>query len=166
MPNDRAKFRGTITHMSPYVTVKMVPPHSVNTGVKKRPNSLGRRNDLVAIMETFTNSTMFTSMCRGGGWWKMAEPNAGFRIACRSPLCRVITACRFMVTAQRPCRFGLSQSGIASELNSAVCNLPQWAKWGVINLLARRCLPLGHPSVASGACAVVQISSSKRKSGK
>ena len=31
----------------------------------------------------------------------------------------------------------------------------------VIDLLARRCLPLSHPSLASDACAVVQISSSK-----
>ena len=31
---------------------------------------------------------------------------------------------------------------------------------------AWRCLPLGHPSAASGACAVVQISSSKRQCGK
>ena len=34
----------------------------------------------------------------------------------------------------------------------------------VIELLARRCLPLGHPSAASGACAVANTSS-KRQCG-
>ena len=33
----------------------------------------------------------------------------------------------------------------------------------VIDLLARRCLPRGHPCAASGACAVQQISSSWRQ---
>ena len=68
---------------------------------------------------------------------------------------------------QWPRCFGLSSSGIAPELNwsqlYAICRSGQSGK--VIDLLARRCLPLGHPSVASGACAVIQISSSKRQSG-
>ena len=34
-----------------------------------------------------------------------------------------------------------------------------------INLLARRCLPLGHPLAASGTCTVAQISPSKQQSG-
>ena len=59
----------------------------------------------------------------------------------------------------------LSPSGIAPELNriqlSAICRGGKSGK--VIDLFARRCLPLGHPSAASGACAVVQISSSKRR---
>ena len=62
----------------------------------------------------------------------------------------------------------LSPSGIAPELNriqlSAICCGGQSGK--VINLLAWCCLPLGHPSAASGACVVEQISSSKRQCGK
>ena len=58
----------------------------------------------------------------------------------------------------------LSPSGIAPELNriqlSAICRGGQ--SGSVIDLLARRCLPLGHPSAASDACAVVQILSSKQ----
>ena len=57
----------------------------------------------------------------------------------------------------------LSPSGIAPAWNriklSAVCRCVQRDR--VINLLARCCLPLGLPSVVSGACAVVQISPSK-----
>ena len=62
----------------------------------------------------------------------------------------------------------ISASGIAPELNRsqlyAICHGGQSGK--VIDLLARRCLSLGHPSVASGACAVEQISSSKWQCGK
>ena len=62
----------------------------------------------------------------------------------------------------------LPPSGIAPELNriqlSAICRGGQSGK--VIDLLAWRCLPLGHPSAASGTCAVVQIPSSKRQCGK
>ena len=69
-------------------------------------------------------------------------------------------ACCFRVAAL----FGyaalaLSPSGIAPELNriqlSVICRDGQSGK--VIDQLARPCLPLGHPSAASGACAVVQI---------
>ena len=50
-------------------------------------------------------------------------------------------------------------------MKSTVCGLLQVGKAaGVIDLLAGRCLPLGHHSVAIGACAVVQISSSKGQS--
>ena len=53
-----------------------------------------------------------------------------------------------------------SPSGIAPELNriqlSAICRGGQSGK--VIDLLAWCCLPLGHPSAASGACAVIQNS--------
>ena len=62
----------------------------------------------------------------------------------------------------------LLPSDIAPDLNwsqlYAICRGGQSGK--VIDLLARRWLPLGHPSAASGACAVIQISSSKRQSGK
>ena len=94
--------------------------------------------------------------------------NAGFRLACRSPLCHVIIACCFRVAAlSGHAALALSPSGIAPELNtiqlSVICHSGQSGK--VINLLARRCLPLGHPSAASGACAVVQKSPSKRQCG-
>ena len=49
---------------------------------------------------------------------------------------------------------------------SAICRGGQSGK--VIDLYWQdvACLPLGHPSAASGACAVVQISSSKQQCGK
>ena len=106
-------------------------------------------------------------------YFMLDRTNVGFRLACRLPLTALplrcmITACRFMVyKSQRPCHFGLSLSGIAPELNRSlyvICCGGQSGK--VIDLLARRCLPLGHPSAASGACAVVQISSSKQQCGK
>ena len=85
------------------------------------------------------------------------------------PLCRVIIACCFRVAAlSGNAALALSPSGIAPELNriqlSAICRGGQSGK--VIDLLAWHCLPLGHPSAASGACAVEQISSSKRQCGK
>ena len=85
------------------------------------------------------------------------ETNAGFRLACRSPLRRMISACFF----------DLSPSGIAPELNwSQLCAICRGGQSGkVIDLLARRYLPLGRFSAASDACAVVQISSSKRQCG-
>ena len=100
---------------------------------------------------------------------KCIKSNAGFRLACRLPLCRVIIACCFRVAAlSGNAALALSPSGIAPELNriqlSAICRSGQSGK--VIDLLAWRCLPLGHPSAASGACAVEQISSSKRQCGK
>ena len=77
------------------------------------------------------------------------------------PLYRMIIACCFRVTAlSGHVALALSPSGIASELNriqlSAVCCCGH--RGGIINLLARRCLPLsiGLPSAASGTCAVVQ----------
>ena len=57
--------------------------------------------------------------------------NAGFRLACRLPLCRVIIACCFRVAAlSGNAPLALSPSGIAPELNriQPVCNLPRWAK--------------------------------------
>ena len=82
------------------------------------------------------------------------------------PLCRVIIACCFRVAAlSSNAALALSPSGIAPELNriqlSAICRGGQSGK--VIDQLAWRCLPLGHLSAASGACAVEQISSSKRQ---
>ena len=69
------------------------------------------------------------------------------------------------LSAATPLRLITGPSGIASELNwsqlYAICRGGQSSK--VIDLLARRCLPLGYHSAASDACAVVQISSSKRQ---
>ena len=84
------------------------------------------------------------------------------------PLRRVIIACCFRVAAlSGHVALVLSPSGIAPDLNrihlSAICRGGQSSK--VIDLLARRCSPLGYPSAASGACTVVQISSAKRQRG-
>ena len=81
-------------------------------------------------------------------------------------LCCVIIACCFRVAAlSGHAVLAFSLSDIAPELNkiqlSVVCRGGQSGK--VIDLLARRCLLLCHPSAASGACAVEQISSSKRQ---
>ena len=100
-----------------------------------------------------------TELC----WFQTSLPLAAL------PLCRVIIACCFRVTAlSGNAALALSPSGIAPELNriqlSAICRGGQSGK--IIDLLAWRCLPLGHPSAASGACAVEQISSSKRQCGK
>ena len=95
-------------------------------------------------------------------WFQTSLPLAAL------PLRRVIIACCFRVAAlSGHAALPLSPSGIAPELNriqlSANCPVGQSGK--VIDLLAWRCLPLGHPSVASGACAVVQKSPSKRQYG-
>ena len=86
------------------------------------------------------------------------------------PLRRVIIACCFRVTAlSGHIALALSPtlSGITPELNrihlSAICRGRQSGK--VIDLLARCCSPLGLPSAASGACAIVQKSPSKRQCG-
>ena len=100
------------------------------------------------------------------------EPNAAFRLSlplATLPLCCVIIACCFRVAAlSGNAALALSPSGIAPELNriqlSAICRCGQSGK--VIDLLAWRCLLLGRPSAASGACAVEQMSSSKRQCGK
>ena len=60
-------------------------------------------------------------------------PNAGFRLACRSPLCRVIIACCFRVAAlSGNAASTLSPSGIAPKLNriqlSAICRGRQSGK--------------------------------------
>ena len=107
----------------------------------------------------YCQSFLFCPYC----WFQTSLPLAAL------PLCRVIIACCFRVAAlSGNAALALSPSGIAPELNriqlSAICRGGQSGK--VIDLLAWRCLPLGHPSAASGACAVEQISSSKRQCGK
>ena len=59
--------------------------------------------------------------------------NAGFRLTCRSPLCRVIIACCFRVAAlSGNAALALSPSGIAPKLNriqlSAICRGGQSGK--------------------------------------
>ena len=97
-----------------------------------------------------------TALC----WFQTSLPLAAL------PLHRTIIACCFMVySSQRPRCFGLSPSGIAPELNwSQLYVICRGGKSGkVIDLLARRCLPFGHPSAASGACTNEQISSSSKR---
>ena len=100
-----------------------------------------------------------TTLC----WFQTNLPLAAL------PLRRVIIACCFRVAAlSGNAALAFHRAAIAPELNriqlSAICRGGQSGK--VIDLLAWRCLPLGHPSAASGACAVEQISSSKRQCGK
>ena len=100
--------------------------------------------------------------------WSVLENyhiNAGFRLACRSPLCRYVTWSPLTVSwlqlsVAMPLWLITERHHSQVELNPlyAICHGRQSGK--VIDLLARRCLPLGHPSAASGTCAVVQISSS------
>ena len=71
--------------------------------------------------------------------WK---PNAGFRLACRSPLCRVIIVCHFRVPAlSGNAALALPPSGIAPELNriqlSVICRGGQRSK--VIDWLDAAC---------------------------
>ena len=119
-----------------------------------------QRNLLVCRRNNSKNHTDVTAeLC----WFQTSLPLAAL------PLCRVIIACCFRVAAlSGNAALALSPSGIAPKLNriqlSAICRGGQSSK--VIDLLAWRCLPLGHPSAASGACAVEQISSSKRQCGK
>ena len=101
-------------------------------------------------------SKMALNFSRPSCSWVIDQNNilhdyAGFRLACRSLLCRMIIACCFRVVAlSGHAAFDLSPSGITPELNriqlSAICRGGQSGK--VIDLLARRCLPLGHPSAA------------------
>ena len=94
-------------------------------------------------------------------------PYAGFRLACRSPLCSYAAWSPFAVSelqlsAETP--LWLYHRAASNRIQlSAICRGGQSGK--VIALLARRCLPLDHPSAASGAFAVEQISSSKRQCG-
>ena len=133
---------------------------------------------LANVWDLCLNCVVFLQLKWRSGYWLLIfstyprinlAPYAGFRLACRSPLCRVIIACCFRVaTLSGNAALALSPSGIAPELNriqlSAICRGGQSGK--VIDLLAWRCLPLGHPSAASDACAVELISSSKRQCGK
>ena len=82
------------------------------------------------------------------------------------PFDRLITACRFRVAAlSGETALAFSPRGIAPKLNR--CQLYAVYRCGQngenIDWSVKRCLPLGLLSAASGACAVVQISSSKRQ---
>ena len=93
---------------------------------------------------------------------------AGFRLACRLPLCRYapwssLAVSELQLSAATP--LWLYHRAALNRIQLfAICRGGQSGK--VIDLLAWRCLPLGHPSAASGAWAVEQISSSKRQCGK
>ena len=68
------------------------------------------------------------------------------------PLRRVITACRFMVT-DLSSHTALVYHREQSLQSWIEVNCLRSAAVG-INLLARRCLPLRHPSAAGGACTI------------
>ena len=105
------------------------------------------------------NECLSSSVC----WFQTNLPLAALLLR------RVIIACCFRVAAlSGNAVLAFHRAAIAPELNriqlSAICRGGQSSK--VIDLLAWRCLPLGHPSAASDACAVELISSSKRQCGK
>ena len=120
-----------------------------------------------------TYSLVLRSSLRvNNGPYSRKRNNAGFRLRCRSPLCRYaawssLAVSELQLSAATPLWLFTERQSLP-ELNriqlSAICRGGQSGK--VIDLLAWRCLPLGHPSAASDACAVVQISSSKRQCGK
>ena len=100
---------------------------------------------------------------------------AGFRLTCRLPHCRFAAWSSLAVSELQ------LSAATPLWLYHRAASLPSWIEFNClrsaavgkaarlsINWLdaAWRCLPLGHPSAASGACAVVQISSSKRQCGK
>ena len=76
---------------------------------------------------------------------------AGFRLACHYVAWSLLAVSWLQLSAATPLEL------------YAICRGGQSGK--VIDLMARRCLPLagplGHPSAANGACTVVQMSSSK-----
>ena len=80
-------------------------------------------------------------------------PNAGFKLACRSPLCRVITACCFMVTALAATLLWLNTKWHHSrvELKSTVCDLLQWAKWQGYRFIGKTLLA-AWPSLCGKWC--------------
>ena len=87
--------------------------------------------------------------------------NAAFILARRLPHWRYAADHRWLFQtyiSQRPRRFGFHRAAPLSKLNwsqlSAICRSGQ--SGGVIDLLARRCLPLDDPSAVNGFCAVVQ----------
>ena len=135
------------------------------------PNTIDHNHTFVLIALSLWNKKLEIR-----NLWTDAKAYAGYRLACRSPICRcclhrlLFQSCRcFRVAAlSGHAALALSPNGIAPVLNkiqlSAICRGGQSGK--VIDLLAWRCLPLGHPSAASGACAVVQKSPSKRQWGK
>ena len=105
----------------------------------------------------------------------IGNSNAGFRLTCRLPHCRFAAWSSLAVSELQ------LSAATPLWLYHRAASLPSWIEFNClrsaavgkaarlsINWLdaAWRCLPLGHPSAASGACAVVQISSSKRQCGK
>ena len=109
------------------------------------------------------------------GYYKLRVCNAGFRLTCRLPLCRYAAWSSLAVSELQ------LSAATPLWLYHRAASLPSWIEFNClrsaavgkaarlsINWLdaACRCLPLGHPSAASGACAVEQISSSKRQCGK
>ena len=97
---------------------------------------------------------------------------AGFRLACSSPLCRYaawssLAVSELQLSAATPLWLYHRAASLPSwiEFNCLRSAAVGKAAWLSINWLDAACR-LGHPSAASGAWAVVQISSSKRQCGK
>ena len=91
---------------------------------------------------------------------------AAFILACCLPLCSANGACSFINQHWAVLRQWLiaEQHSSRVELKSTACSLLLWASGKVIDLLARCCLPLGHPWAASGVCKYHHQSSDQRAS--
>ena len=105
----------------------------------------------------------------------LMKPNAGFRLACRLPHCRFaawssLAVSELQLSAATPLWLYRRAASLPSCIEFNCLRSAAVGKAARLSIYwldaAWRCLPLGHPSAASGACAVEQISSSKRQCGK
>ena len=101
--------------------------------------------------------------------------NAGFRLTCRLPHCRYaawssLAVSELQLSAATPLWLYHRAASLPSCIEFNCLRSAAVGKAARLSIYwldaACRCLPLGHPSAASGACAVEQISSSKRQCGK
>ena len=103
------------------------------------------------------------------------QNNAGFRLTCRLPHCRYaawssLAVSELQLSAATPLWLYHRAASLPSCIEFNCLRSAAVGKAARLSIYwldaAWRCLPLGHPSAASGACAVEQISSSKRQWGK
>ena len=91
---------------------------------------------------------------------------AGFRLACRLPLCRYaawspLAVSWLQLSAAMRLWLIIEWWCFLVEFKSTVCGRLQWAKRQGYRFIGKTLL--GHPSSTSGPCSVVQVSSSKQE---
>ena len=96
--------------------------------------------------------------------WVWIHLYAGFRLVCRYAAWSSLAVSELQLSAATPLWLYHRAASLSSWIEFH-CLRPA-ALDKAARLLARGYLPLGHPPAASGACAVVQISSSKRQCSK